>query len=561
MKRNKKDLIKNIFGWISLGIGIFLSVLIIVNSCFPGGLSGFISNFLFVTAADTLNPNSSAPTVDVNGAELSFYNGFSWNSVDGYAENEIPLGCTKALEFKVTPSNATNTNYTYTCSMDDVVLTRSGSTLYVQPNRLGEFVIEFTSSDGGFKKSQTLKAVELIAPENFNVDDENIELLNGKSIQFNVNYLDNKMTESLMNVRYYDLSKLTFTSNNPDIAVANEYGVITSKSVGETTITVSNGTLTKTLNVEVKDNPDAVIPQSSFTLSKDKEYVGIQDMDYDRSPQEGEVFHTHINVNWENEPTDNSLTYISSNPLVAMVDQEGNVRGYRKNGTSTITVFSNRDPSIRQTIDVEVRDVPVSDFDIDAKSLEDLTIGKNRYITPNFSPRNATNQSFGCESLNPSVATASGAGRSINVNGISSGEATIRVWPLSNPDLKKEYKIKIIQYSVTEDPDYEAKHTEFRKVVGHISLFGVTGLFLTLGAVLLWSSVIPLKYTIYLMSVTLGVTIAALSELIQHFVPERAGTFEDVMIDSAGYIIGVAIILFIFVTIDLVRYIISRTKK
>ena len=561
MKRNKKDLLKKIFGWISFGIGIFLSVVIIANSCLHGGISGLISGFLFVKASDTLNPNSSAPTVSVNGANLSFYSGFGWNDVEGYEQNQIPLGCTKALEFIVTPSNATNTNYTYSCTKDDVVLTRSGKILYVQPNSLGEFTIEFTSSDGGFKKSQTLNAVDLIAPQNFNVEDQNIELVEGKSVQFNVSYLDERMQEALMNVRYYDQSKLTFTSNDTSVVTVNEYGVITSKSVGSTTVTVSNGALTKTLNVEVTPNPDAIVDQNTFTLSKDKEYTGIQDMDYDRSPQEGEVFHTHLSVNWDNMPTDDSVTFVSNNPLVAMVDQQGNVRGYRKNGTAEITCFANRNPNIRQTITIETRDVQVTDFNISADGLSDLTIGKNRYITPTFSPRNATDQTFECESLNVNIATAVGAGRSINVSGVSSGEVTIKVWPSSNPELKKEFKIKIVHYSVTEDPEYDVKHAEFRKLFGHLSLFAVTALFLTLGIVLLWSYLTPIKYILYLISMTYGVAIAALSELIQHFVPERAGSFEDVMIDSAGYAIGVFVILTVFVIIDLVKLIKARNKK
>lgn len=560
MKKDKKKIIKRIFGWTSFGVGIFLSILLIVNSSLSGGISGMISRFILINTADALNPSHTAPTIPVTGADLKFYEGYTWNNVDGYEQNEIPVGCTKAIEFSVEPINATNTNFTYSCSKDDVVISRSGNVLYVQTMSTGDFVVEATSSDGGFKKSQEFKSVSLVAPQNFEIEEESVQIPWGESLDLNPVFAEEKMKESLMSVRYYDETKLTYTSSNQTIAEVNDYGVVVSKAIGTTTITMSNGTISKTFDVEVTP-VEEIVDQTSFELVADKAELGIQDMDYDRSPKEGECFHAHIDVNWDGDPTDKSITFVSSDPLVAKVDQEGNVRGYRKYGNVVVTAFSNRNPSLTKSIEFEVKPVIITDFNISPGSLADLTNGTNRYIGPSYSPRNATDTSFQVETSDTNIIKATSAGRSINITGVAEGEATFSIYPTSNPELKKTFTIKIIKYSIANDEDFDEIHKTFRKLSGHFMAFVFTGLFTTLGLILLWSDIKKLKYFLYLIAATYGFTLAGLTEFIQIFVPERKGQFSDVMIDFGGYSIGFAVILIIYVTIDIVKLIIEKKRK
>ena len=85
--------------------------------------------------------------------------------------------------------------------------------------------------------------------------------------------------------------------------------------------------------------------------------------------------------------------------------------------------------------------------------------------------------------------------------------------------------------------DRELFHAIFRKVVGHFLLFGFSGLTTMLSLVLSDFLVNKFKWKITLFCLGLGIVVAVTSELIQAFVPERAGTFTDVFIDLGGFIL------------------------
>jgi len=95
-------------------------------------------------------------------------------------------------------------------------------------------------------------------------------------------------------------------------------------------------------------------------------------------------------------------------------------------------------------------------------------------------------------------------------------------------------------------------HALCRKLFGHFSLFLVDGVFSSI-AILdliknkkcdtrLWRILIPLLF---------GLLIASLTEIIQIFVPGRAGLITDILIDFAGFLVGAFIII-------LIRFLINR---
>ncbi len=88
-----------------------------------------------------------------------------------------------------------------------------------------------------------------------------------------------------------------------------------------------------------------------------------------------------------------------------------------------------------------------------------------------------------------------------------------------------------------------------RKAFGHFGLFVISGLFSSLAA-FLWLN--PMKwakqYWVVLIGLSFGLTVAAITEVIQLNVPGRSGEFTDVLIDFSGYLLGaliVALILFL----------------
>lgn len=91
--------------------------------------------------------------------------------------------------------------------------------------------------------------------------------------------------------------------------------------------------------------------------------------------------------------------------------------------------------------------------------------------------------------------------------------------------------------STTIITDRAAFHAVFRKVVGHFLLFGGSGLFTTLTLMMCDKFYDKFKWKILLFSAGFGLIVALVSELIQYFVPGRAGVLTDVFIDFGGYLL------------------------
>ena len=85
-----------------------------------------------------------------------------------------------------------------------------------------------------------------------------------------------------------------------------------------------------------------------------------------------------------------------------------------------------------------------------------------------------------------------------------------------------------------------------RKAVGHFGLFGLSGGFTTWA---LYLFVKEKKYGYFLwqllMTFGFGITLAAVTELIQIGVAGRTGTFVDIGIDTLGYFCGVFLVFLI----------------
>ena len=80
-------------------------------------------------------------------------------------------------------------------------------------------------------------------------------------------------------------------------------------------------------------------------------------------------------------------------------------------------------------------------------------------------------------------------------------------------------------------------HAVVRKLFGHFLAFGGTGLFTTLSLVLLDDVFINKKVRIIVISCSIGLFLALLTEGIQLFTPGRAGQFVDVGIDFGGFLL------------------------
>ena len=105
---------------------------------------------------------------------------------------------------------------------------------------------------------------------------------------------------------------------------------------------------------------------------------------------------------------------------------------------------------------------------------------------------------------------------------------------------------------ITQDQD--KLHHVVRKLFGHFLLFGGSGLFSTLTLVFSGNVFNNRKIETILFSLSIGLAIATISELIQIITPGRAGMFTDILIDFSGYLLFTIIIYFVL-------FLINKSKK
>ena len=123
--------------------------------------------------------------------------------------------------------------------------------------------------------------------------------------------------------------KLTWTSDDENVATVSSSGKITATGIGQTTVKVAvdGTTISRSIKVTVTDNYVSVmgITFDSHTASfRANESVALT-YKFDTMPNNGKA------------PTNSKVTFTSSNPEIATVDVDGNVTGVAE-GTATITV-------------------------------------------------------------------------------------------------------------------------------------------------------------------------------------------------------------------------------
>lgn len=106
--------------------------------------------------------------------------------------------------------------------------------------------------------------------------------------------------------------------------------------------------------------------------------------------------------------------------------------------------------------------------------------------------------------------------------------------------------VKAFDPSSTIDQNPESVHQVVRKVVGHFLLFGVSGALNILTLMFINEPFGKNKLKVILIGLGCGVFLSVLTELIQYFVPGRAGMITDVLIDFGGFLFFGFLVYIIF---------------
>lgn len=556
---NKKEF--RIAKWIMLSLAILSNAFLISYSCLDNETTkkwnDSFSN-IFISFVNSFTKKKEK-VISLDKIDIGFSNeqNHKYNYIPGYDLEEIPLGSAKQIECTFSPVDATNKAITYTASpSDSVVLNQSGSIVSVVGMKPGSCIITATSNDGSFTSKLNLNVVNTKAPKYFDISKENYELNIGKpeTIVFDID--GGVLTHNeLVNFRYYDTRELSYVSNDTSIAEVDEFGVIYPVSVGSTTVTVSNGEITKTLNILVGSGtlPTAYsnlqIYGSNVCYANDMilDQNGSHKNHYQLTPRDGE---TELN------PED--FIWKSSNGLLAKVDSHGVLRGFRKSTLedenveiTAISKLTKQSVAFNVVVKNQIPSTINVCLEYGGQRIWDKTeytvmVGEHIPVSCYYDVQVQNMNLIGTTS-DESIISITSEGKNLVLHPLKEGECTVKVISEINLELSLTTKYTVVKSGAIESKDVESLGKRLRKSVGHAAVFMIAEIFTYLT---LFMFLYNKKWWLY-SSISLGegLFISGLSELIQHFVPSRSGAFLDVLIDFSGVVVGAALAFLIVLLI------------
>lgn len=183
-----------------------------------------------------------------------------------------------------------------------------------------------------------------------------------------------------------------WSNSDPSVAEVSATGVVTAKSVGTTTITVTteDGSKTASCNVTVQSN---IIAVTSVTLNKTTLSLRV-----------GESFKLNATVMPDNA-TDKTVSWSSLDPKVATVSNDGTVTALAAGGTVITAMAGGESATCAMVVSV-----PATGVSLDRTTLS-MTEGDTQVLTATITPSNTTSKLVSWTSSNSSVASVDNNGK------------------------------------------------------------------------------------------------------------------------------------------------------
>ena len=301
------------------------------------------------------------------------------------SELTLTIGASEKLTATVLPEDVTDKTVTWSTS--DAAIAMVDAEGNVKAISVGEATITATCGD----KTATCKVtVNPILAESITLDKPELTLTIGASEKLTATVFPEDVTDKTV----------TWSTSDAAIATVDNEGNVTAVSVGEATITATCGDKSATCKVTV--NP---ILAESITLDKTELSLTI-----------GETDKLTATVLPE-DVTDKTVTWSTSDAVIATVDTEGNVTAVAV-GEATITATCGDKTA---TCKVTVSPILAESITIDKTELS-LTIGETEKLTATVLPEDVTDKTVTWSTSDASIATVDAEG---NVKAIAVGEATI----------------------------------------------------------------------------------------------------------------------------------------
>ncbi len=261
------------------------------------------------------------------------------------------------------------------------------------------------------EKDVTLYCYFKIPVESIEIlDNENLVLNGGETSKLNVYVKPDDAT----------IKDIIYESSDPDIATVDKYGNITAVEGAEGTATIT---------VKSKDDPtksDTI----EITVKKPVTELTVTPTDITIREDGSEKIKVTVNE----DATNKEVTFTSKDETIVTVDENGVITPVGP-GTTTITVASKDDPSIKNTVTVTVKN-PVTE--ITAEDIE-LTVDEVKNLEAKVN-EDATNKELLYETSDPGIVKVDSNG---DVIAVGEGETTIIITSKDDPSVTKEVKVVV----------------------------------------------------------------------------------------------------------------------
>ena len=319
-------------------------------------------------------------------------------SVSGVSLDNATLsmieGETRILKAAVTPEDATDKSVTW--SSDNTSVADVTSTGVVVAKTPGTATITVKTNDGG-KTADCRVTVQskIVSVYGVSLSDYYLSMTEDDTYALTATVMPEDATDKTV----------TWSSSNTDVATVSSEGLVTARSEGSAEITVktNDGGKTATCSVTVKAK---VIPVAGISLDISSVTLNV-----------GQTQVLAATVSPDNA-TDKTVTWNSSNVVVASVSAEGVVRAVSA-GTATISATAgNFTADCSVTVVMSVASVSLNKTELTIEK------GKSETLTATVSPSDATDKTVSWKSSNTSVVTVDQNGR---VTAVNAGSAVITV--------------------------------------------------------------------------------------------------------------------------------------
>ncbi len=578
----RKPSLKNqkIYTYAFFSIWVLLSVLILVESAMPDTMSSsqsdFVGNIFQRFFPDDKFSQETAPiSYETNTDDIVF----SENGI-----SQMVIGTTTTYNFKLEYPELKDNQY----KKDSFKIAKidPNDSFTVDENLINLGSDNYQMNIKTFKESKDL-SISIEFSENLKyelnfdicpryVPSENVlkslsmtsvSIGKNESFALDIGFIKNGEIDRLLSPRYYDSSKLAYSSEDEEIATIDEEGMICGRGIGKTIVTYGPFTYDVTVS-----SSDKTLPNDSFTYTQTGDFLAIGDVDY---LEGGQTFTFSFNDENLDDSFDFELIGENINSSAILFRKSKNsclIKGVFEEKKVSLLVKSSFNHSISKTIPLTYGEVKPTGMNgiyvngaptyideegklnVSVPSDKDLTIrgaflGKNRSVS-----LTQENISLSISGRNVTISKNDTLDCSIKFATIGDFEGTIT--SLSDPNLKLEVKFTTYDSKTNALKEFL---TLVRKSIGHFSLFMVEAIFMFL---FLYNDIDD-KFTLVSASSTVffNFVIAGFSELIQYYTPGRTCTWKDVGIDTLGATFGVALCLLVVGITALIKYMKKRRQN